>query len=104
MPAKPAIRLMFEWGGGCLWCGNRTALEAFGVGPLEDRLRLSLPVRRRLEELSAWHDTSLNRDYPPDPGPWPPEEYQRFERAACGILEIIRSELGSDFEVVYERL
>ncbi len=104
MPEKHVVRLMFEWGGGCLWCGNGAALDTFGVGPIEDQLPLSPMVHRRLRELSAWHDTSLNWDYPPDPGPWTTEEYERFEQAASGVLEIIRSELGSDFEVVYVRL
>jgi hypothetical protein len=104
MPAKHVVRLMFEWGGGCLWCGNDAALDIFGVGPIEGRLPLSPGVCRRLEELTAWHDTALNWDYPPDPGSWSPEEYELFERAALGILDEIRSELGSDFEVVYDRL
>jgi hypothetical protein len=95
---------MYEWGGGCLWCGNDAARESFGVGNIEDKLPLSTQTRRRLQELSAWHDQSLNWDYPPDPGPWTAEEYERFDEAAREILEQIRSELGSEFEVVYEQL
>jgi hypothetical protein len=67
-----AIRLMFEWGGGCLWCGNDAAREAFDVGPIDDRLPLSPETRRRLDEISAWHDTSLDRDDPAGPGPGHP--------------------------------
>jgi hypothetical protein len=98
------VRLMFEWGGGCLWCGNDTARERFGVGNIEDSLPLSSQTRQRLKELSAWHDQSLNWDYPPDPGPWTAEESERFEAAAREVLERIRCELGDEFEVVYERL
>jgi hypothetical protein len=98
------VRLMFEWGGGCLWCGNDDARERFGVGYIEGKLPLSTQTRQRLEELSAWHDQSLNWDYPPLPGPWTPEEYERFDAAAHEILERIRSELGPEFEVVYEPL
>ncbi|MPT17790.1 MAG: hypothetical protein E2579_08535 [Pseudomonas sp.] len=36
------IRLMFEWGGGSLWCGNEAALKQFDVGPIEEILPLSL--------------------------------------------------------------
>lgn len=25
------VRLMFEWGGGCIWCGNDAALERFDL-------------------------------------------------------------------------
>lgn len=33
-PAEPRyhLRLMFEWGGGCLWSGNDAARDAFDVG------------------------------------------------------------------------
>ena len=98
------IRLMFEWGGGCLWCDNNAARAAFDVGPIEDRLPLSHQTRRRLATLSEWHDQALNWDYPPDPGPWTSEEYAHFEQAAQAILVEIRSELGSSFEVIYTPL
>jgi hypothetical protein len=93
------VRLMFEWGGGCLWSGNEAALEAFDVGDIEDRLPLSDETRRRLDELSVWHDTSLDWDDPAGPGPWSADEYERFNRAAAEVLEIIRAELGADFQV-----
>ena len=93
---------MFEWGGGCLWCGDDAARQQFDVGPIEARLPLSRPTRRKLEQLSAWHDQSLNREYPPDPGPWSPDESASFDSAAEEILGIIQQELGPDFQIVYE--
>jgi hypothetical protein len=104
MPTNFVLRLMFEWGGGCLWCDNDLALSAFGVSPIEDRLPLTSETCRHLEELSAWRDTALDWDCPPNPSPWPHGEFGRFEWAALDMLEIIRAELGSKFEVVYERL
>jgi hypothetical protein len=98
------LRLMFEWGGGCLWCGNDAARDALDVGHVEDQLPLSDRTRERLEELSAWHDSSLDRDDPAGPGPWTPGEHEDFERAAGEILETIRAELGADFQVEYRRL
>lgn len=95
---------MFEWGGGCLWCGNDAARNAFDAGPIDDRLPLSPETRTRLDELSAWHDTSLDWDHPAGPGPWPPGEYTRFDRAAMEILERIHAQLGPDFAVDYTRL
>jgi hypothetical protein len=95
---------MFEWGGGSLWCGNDAARDRFDVGPVEDLLPLSAATRRRLDELSQWHDGSLNRDYPPDPGPWEAEEHARFDQAAEELRAVIQSELGPEFEIVYERL
>ena len=102
--ARYHLRLMFEWGGGCLWCGNDAARDAFDVGPIEGRLPLSSQTRQRLEELSAWHNRSLDWDDPAGPGPWPPDEYARFEPAAGEVLERIRAELGPDFHVKYTRL
>lgn len=104
MASKHVVRLMFEWGGGCLWCGNDEARASFGVGPLEDRLSLSDSLRQRLLEMTKWHEGSLNWDYPPDPGPWSPEEYIRFEKAATEVLAVVQEELGSEFEVIYEQL
>jgi hypothetical protein len=100
--ARYVIKLMFEWGGGSLWCGNDAARDRFDVGDIEDRLPLSDETRRRLEELSVLHDQSLNWDYPPDPGPWTEEEHARFERAAEELRAVIQSELGPEFEVVYK--
>lgn len=96
------IRLMFEWGGGSLWCGNEAASKKFDVGPVEDKLLLSNTVLERLNALSQWHDTALNWEYPPDPGPWSPDEYAKFEAEALAFLSELQAELGPDFEVVYE--
>jgi len=104
MERRYVVRLMFEWGGGCLWCGNDAAREAFGVGHVEDRLPLSDETRGRLEELSMWHDTSLDWDDPAGPSPWTPEEDERFHRAAVEALEHLRAELGPDFQVDYQGL
>ena len=74
------IRLMFEWGGGSLWCGNEAASRKFDVGPVEDKLPLSNAVLERLNALSQWHDTALDREYPPDPSPWGPTNTQNSRR------------------------
>ena len=58
-------------------------------------------TRRRMEELSRWHDGALDLNYPPGPSPWSPEERNRFESAAAELLAIVKVELGSEFEVVY---
>lgn len=46
------LKLLFEWGGGALWADDDAA-----------------------------RDTALDWDYPPDPSPWPPEEFAKFEAA-----------------------
>jgi len=102
--ARYRIRLMFEWGGGTLWCGNEAALERFDVGPIEERLPLSPETRRALDELSLWHDRSLDWDDPTAPSPWTAEEDARFDEAAEELRATIQSELGPKFEVVYRPL
>lgn len=103
-PPRYHLRLRFEWGGGCLWPRNAAARKAFDVGHVEDDLPLSDATRARLEELSVWHDSSLDWDDPAGPGPWTPGEYEDFERAAAEVLEAIRGELGPDFQVEYRRM
>jgi hypothetical protein len=97
------LRFFFEWGGGCLWAGDAAADTAFGPGPLDtagSRLPLSAETVRRCGELAVWHDTSLNRAYPLDPGPWRQAECDRFNEAAGYLLATIRAELGEQFEVI----
>ncbi|WP_221033409.1 hypothetical protein, partial [Pseudomonas cichorii] len=104
MPEIFRIRLMFEWGGGALWCGNEAALARFSVGPIEEKLPLSSTTLERLDEMTCLHDRALNWDYPPDPGTWSAAEYIEFDDAAETLLAVIQEELGIGFEVVYERV
>jgi hypothetical protein len=98
------VKLMFEWGGGCLWCGNQAALDRFDVGPIEERLPISEQARGRLLEMSQWHDGALNWDDPAGDSPWSAAERIRFDQAASELLEVLRQELGPEYEVVYEPL
>lgn len=96
------VRLMFEWGGGCIWCGNDAALERFDVGPIEEKISLSEATLQELETLSTWHDKALNWEYPPDPSPWSQAEFKEFEKAALAMRAKLQAELGASFEVIYE--
>lgn len=104
MTERFRIRLMFEWGGGALWCGNEATLAKFSAGPIEEKLPLRATTIERLGHMTRWHDTALNWDYPPDPGPWEAVEYKKFDDAAEALLAVIQEELGIGFEVIYERL
>jgi hypothetical protein len=98
------VKLMFEWGGGCLWADDDAAHERFGVGAIEDALPLTPETRRRLEELSAWHDGALNWDDPAAPSPWHADEQARFARAAEEMLATLRADLGPGIELSYRPL
>jgi hypothetical protein len=97
------IRFWFEWRGGCFWSANKEALERFGYPICPERLPLSPETVARAKELGAWHDTALNWDYPPDPGPWRQEECDRFNSAAKEFFEVVSEELGDEFELVNEQ-
>ncbi len=101
--AKYRLRFFFEWGGGCLWSDNDDANTDFGYGPLDTpntKLPLSNETIRRCQEIGVWHDTSLNWDDPPDPGPWRQHECDRFNETVRHLLATIRSELRDQFEVI----
>lgn len=94
------LRYAFDAGSGtCLWSADAAAEEAFGYAAEPERLPLSPETVRRLHQVAAWHGESLNRDYPPDPGPWRQEECDRFNQAARELLEEVRRELGEEFTV-----
>src|SRR5262249_20406678 len=98
------LRFFFEWGGGCLWAGNEAAVRDFGFGPLDLRepcpLSLSAVTLSECQPLAGWHDTSLNWDYPPNPGPWRQHECDRFNAETARLLTAIQSELGPAFQVI----
>jgi hypothetical protein len=105
--AKYHLRYFFDWSGGCLWPGNDLATRDFGAGPLDVAtcpLPLSARTVERCRQLSEWHDTSLNWDYPPDPGPWRKTECDRFNNEATKLLADIRRELGASFHVLNEHV
>jgi hypothetical protein len=85
-PAKYVLRFVFEWVGGCLWPGDAAAYRELDLGPYDVfdpcPLPLSAATLARCRRQAEWHDTSLNREYPPDPGPWRQPECDRFNDSA----------------------
>lgn len=104
MTTQYLLRYFFEWGGPCLWANNDAACDRFGIGGVNlDDLPVSDATKRRAEELTAWHDLSLNQDYPPDPSPWRQKECDLFNNASQQLLQTIRNELGPGYDVVDEQ-
>jgi hypothetical protein len=95
------LKLMFEWGGGTIWCDSEKSREKFGVGPIEDSLPVSQVLINELSEMTKLHDKALNWEYPPAPGPWSKEEYEAFNSKAGKLLSNIEQELGSCFNIKY---
>ncbi|MDX8352076.1 hypothetical protein [Cognatiyoonia sp. IB215182] len=97
------VRLMFEWGGPCLWGMNEAAKSAFGgYSGLENTLPLSEDTKAKLFELIEVHDRALDCANPGGPSLWSKEDFDRFETEARGILKVIQTELDDRFLVWYE--
>lgn len=103
MEPKYVLRYFFDWGSGgsCLWPENAAARERFGYGADIEAFPLTEQTKEQADKLGKWHDTALNWDYPPDPGPWRQAECDRFNRAVREFFQTIQTELGPDFELVY---
>lgn len=98
------LKLMFEWGGGCLWCNDRATRDVYGVGPIENKLALSNTLLKQLEQMQVWHDTALDWDDPAGPSPWSLEAFERFDTAALEIKTAIGTALGADYHIEYIQL
>jgi len=100
--AKYQLRYFYDWSCLSLWSGNDAARDAFGYDIDIADLPLNADTATRVREICVWHDTALNQDYPPDPGPWDADECDRFNAAAKKLLADLRSELGTEFEIIDE--
>lgn len=85
-----------------LGSANEAAHDAFGYAIDLADLPLADQTVTRVREICKWHDTALNQEYPPDAGPWDADECKRFNTTAQQLLTDLRSELGSEFEIVDE--
>ena len=97
------LRFFFDPGSGIrLWAANDAARDKWDY-PIDTR-DLPLPENtwRFAYHLCSWFDTSIDWTYPPDPSPWDAAERDRFNNAAQQFLEILRGQLGTDFDVVDE--
>jgi hypothetical protein len=101
--SRPQLKFWWEWKAASpFWPGDDAAKEMFGYGEI-DPAKLALPgdLVAELEALAAWHDSSLNWDYPPDPGPWRQEECDRFNVASKTLFERCKKLLAGRFEILY---
>ena len=66
------LRFWFEWATEtALWPAKNVARERFGIGPImPEELPLLEATQCQVSALATWHDSALNGEYPPDPGPW----------------------------------
>ena len=101
--AKYRFRYAFDTGSGiCLWPCNEEGYQEFAY--TGDARELPLPENtwRRVHYVTAWWDTCIDWNYPPDPSPWDEAERQRFNAEARKLLAMLREQLGPDFEIMDE--
>lgn len=67
-----------------------------------DALPITPALRDELSRLVEWYDTSLNWDYPLDPGPWRESECREFSAAVRRAMQRLRTELGAEWEILDE--
>lgn len=99
------LRFFFEYGVDHtpLWPGPPAAPDVdspYGSPCELERLPISPAIRAELERLCAWYQSSLDWDYPPDPSPWPAEQWELFGQQADAVLETLRHELGDGWVVM----
>jgi hypothetical protein len=88
-------RFFFDAGsGGVLWLTDTQDQEVWGNPARLEALPISATLRDELDRLIERYDTSLNWDYPPDPGPWREPECLAFNTAVRRALDRLRLELG----------
>jgi hypothetical protein len=95
----PAARFFFDAGSGTvLWAvpGPHTG-QQYALDPRQ--LPVSEALRDQLASLAAQYDTSLNWDYPPDPGPWREPQCRSFNRSVHQSIQQLREELGPTWQV-----
>ena len=96
----PAVRFFFDAGSGTvLWTTDPADQEVWGYAVDLAALPVSQALRDELVRLVADHDTSLNWDYPPDPGPWREPRCRAFNSAVRAAITRLRAELGPDWRV-----
>jgi hypothetical protein len=99
----PSAKLFFDAGSGTLlWTSSAEDRETWGYAVDLERLPISEALRTELLSLVAQYDTSLNWDYPPDPGPWREPRCREFNDAVHRTVGLLRAELGPAWRIADE--
>jgi hypothetical protein len=95
----PTARFFFDAGSGTLLWAAPADQPEWGYAIDLDRLPVGPRLRAELWELVARYDTSLNWEYPPDPGPWQQADHERFAADVRRALARLRAELGPAWHI-----
>ena len=99
---KYVLQFFFEYGGYCLWAGDKLTEAKFGYPIANEKLPISQGLVNELYSLEKEFQTILNWDNPAAPSPWTEEHKCNFAKRARDAFERLVIELGADFEVKNE--
>jgi hypothetical protein len=92
------LRYYFEYGvDTALWPEDLDSPFGYPCDP--QRLPVPQHTRDEITRLACWYQSSMNQDYPPDPGPWGEVERTCFNTAARALLAALRRELPDSCRV-----
>jgi len=95
----PTARFFFDYGSGtALWTVEPQESGEHYVDL--EQLPVSRALREAVLDLVVRYDSSLNWDYPPDPGPWREAQCCRFNDDARQVLRRLRDELAPDWQII----
>ena len=95
----PAARFFFDAGSGtALWTAPQQRSHRGYAVDLRS-LPVSQALRDELASLIALYETSLNWDYPPDPGLWREPQCRVFNHAVHQAIQCLREELGPAWQI-----
>jgi len=97
------FRYFFDPGAGvCLWAADPEARERYGYGIDFKELPLNSDTRMDGARLLAWFDRSIDWSNPRGETVWGEEEQQQFRAESQRFLVTLKSELGSNVEIIDE--
>jgi hypothetical protein len=102
----PRLEFWWEWlVASPFWPANEEALQIFDPGEVDaEELELPRDLVNELKAAAAWHDSALNWEYPPDPGPWRQEECDHFNVTSRKLFERCQMLLDGRFEITYAHM
>ncbi|MGH3877516.1 MAG: hypothetical protein ACRDSK_10835 [Actinophytocola sp.] len=99
----PTARFSFDAGSGTLlWATDEAARELYPGYAIDlELLPVSRTLRDELLALVGDYDSSMNWDYPPDPGPWREPRCREFNAAVRRAVARLRDELGPEWRIEF---
>ncbi len=94
------LRYFFDAGSGvCLWAANYQARGQFGYPIAGATLGLPESLVRQADELIEQYDAALDWDDPAGPSLYSEARWLQFFDDAMTFLVLLRTSLGSDFDI-----